>query len=105
MDCCVCWEHLPSLLHTASFSTDGQCRSDHTLCKKCYEQCDSCPLCRFHPIEKPLIYAEKVLDELRNRKNNLIHIEKSNCISNHNEYISIVNEMDDIKSLINSISM
>jgi len=102
MECCVCWNSLPSLLHTASFSTEGKCRSDHLLCKKCYEKCESCPLCRYQPSNKPLIYAEKKLDDLRERKFNLTNLKKH--VDLHHEYVDIVNQMMEMKTFLNSIS-
>ena len=100
MECCVCWETLPSRLHGASFSMNNHCRPDHNLCTKCYSHCTSCPLCRFHPIEKPRIYAEQELDHLRECKNNII-----NKKNGHNEYTHIINQMDQIKCIINSFSI
>jgi hypothetical protein len=100
MECCVCWESLPTNLHAASFSTDGHCRTDHTLCMKCYSQCDSCPLCRFRPTEKPLSYAEACLNELRLRKHASINM-NNQSITNDNEYNHIIDQMLEIKTIIN----
>jgi hypothetical protein len=105
MNCCVCWEPIPSLLHAASFFTEEGCRAEHALCVKCYVQCVSCPLCRYHPVEKPLSHAEAILEQLRkkrhdtlNRMNNM----KMNLTIHDNVYNDILTEMTDIKTIINS---
>ena len=100
MECCVCWEPILPW-KGASFSKEGHCRTEHALCVPCYTQCDACPLCRYHPAEKPLIDAETYLNELRQRKEN-IHNNKYYRVY-QNEYHDILNHMNDIKTIINSI--
>ena len=106
MECCVCWESMTPW-NRASFSSEGHCRPEHALCVPCYTKCDACPLCRYHPRMKPPIHAEMYLDELRQRKQEIIHkMNHKNCSPTLQEtYHTILNQMNDIKLIINSISV
>lgn len=102
MECCVCWEPITQLT-MASFSTGGHCRSDHTLCVRCYMQCIACPLCRYQPMERPPIYAEVYLETLRERKHHTLN-NKIRTSAQVQEYNDILHQMNDIKIIINSVS-
>jgi len=95
MECCVCLEKV-DLFMSASFSTEGHCRKEHALCVTCYAHCVACPLCRYHPAEKPPIYAEAYLDTLRERKHHLLNMKGD-------EYTILLNKMNDVKTILNSI--
>ena len=104
MECCVCWEPIITRWRSASFSTEGHCRSDHVLCIRCYTQCVACPLCRYQPVEKPPIYAEAYLNILRECKE--IHTNYKNPTSEQiQDYHDILNQMNDVKIIINSLSV
>ncbi len=105
MECCVCWEPITKW-RSASFSTEGHCRSEHVLCVGCYYKCSACPLCRYQPEVKPPIYAEAYLDTLRERRevHNVIN-NKIQSLDDIQDYNHLINQMNDIKIVINSLSV
>lgn len=104
MECCVCWNTLPSALYGASFSLEGHCRPDHLLCTFCYTQCTACPLCRFSPNEKPAPHAEVQLDILRENKNRILDDlqHTNNRAELSNQYTCLIEQMGELKDIINA---